>query len=58
MVELRVKCGLKHAMPSASDRLYQPGDKVLVWKEKQVDSRIGECLRPFDIVEATKCTGC
>lgn len=50
MAQLGIKCALRHAKPPASMRFYQPGDKVLVWKEKQVQNRIGEWLGPFLVV--------
>ncbi len=44
---MRVSRALKHAVPSARDRLYQPGDQVLVWRERQVNNRIGEWVWTF-----------
>lgn len=50
MAKLRVKRALHHRVPSAADRSYSPGDKVLVWREKQVNNRIGEWLGPFSVL--------
>lgn len=47
MAELRLKRALHHAVPPACDRSYQPGDKVLVWREKLIADRIGEWLGPL-----------
>lgn len=52
MAELRVRRALKHSTPTASSRVYSPGDKVLVWREKVVDSRIGEWIGPFTVLAA------
>lgn len=49
MAELKVKRALHHAVPPACDRSYQPGDKVLVWREELVANRIGEWVGPFEI---------
>lgn len=48
--QLRLKRALHHAVQPASDRAYQPGDRVLVWREKQVNNRIGEWLGPLTVV--------
>ena len=50
MAEMRTKRALKHKVPTAADTFYQPGDKVLVWREKIVESRIGEWLGPFEVL--------
>ena len=50
MAEMRVRRALHHRVPSATDRFYQPGDKVLVWREKLVNHRIGEWLGPFTVM--------
>lgn len=47
MAELKLKRALHHAVPPSCDRSYQPGDKVLVWREKLIANRIGEWLGPF-----------
>ena len=41
---------MKHNSPPSSDQTYQPGDDVLVWREKQVENRIGEWLGPYKVV--------
>ncbi len=47
MAKMRVRRALKHEVPSSSDRLYQPGDQVLVWMERHVNNRIGEWVGHF-----------
>ena len=49
MAKMRIARGLRHAVPSATDNTYKIGDKVLVWRENMVNSRIGEWLGPFVI---------
>ena len=43
----KVERSLRHKARTAIDRSYQPRDEVLVWREKQVESRIGEWLGPY-----------
>ena len=50
MAEQRLKRALHHSVPPASDRSYEPGDKVLVWRKKQIAQRMGEWLGPFKVV--------
>ena len=50
MAGMKVKRAFKHQTPGSTDKFYQPGDKVLVWKEKVVDSRIGEWLCSFEVL--------
>lgn len=50
MADMKIKRALHHAVPPAADQAYQPGDKVLVWREKQVSNRIGEWLGPFPVM--------
>ena len=50
MAEMRVRRALHHRVPSAADRFYQPGDKVLVWMERVVNHRIREWLGPFTVM--------
>ena len=52
MAELRLKRALHHAVPPAADRVYQAGDKALVWREKLLANRIGEWIGPFVVVAA------
>ncbi len=49
MAKMRVNRALKHAVPSARDRLYQPGDQFLVWRERHVNSSIREWVGPFAV---------
>lgn len=49
MARMRISRGLKHAVPQASTHVYKTGDKVLLWIENIVNSRIGEWLGPFEV---------
>eukprot|EP00171_Calliarthron_tuberculosum_P022450 IDg22450t1 len=46
MGKLRIARALRHAIPPAADISYEPGEQVLVWREKQVNNRIGEWMGP------------
>ena len=50
LAKLKVKRAIHHNAPPASDRVYQPGDKVLVWREKQFESGIGEWIGHSTVV--------
>ena len=45
MTEAQAKSTLKHAIkhqsPKMQSNTYLPGDKVLVWREKKVNNRLG-----------------
>ena len=47
LAQTRVNRALKHNTPNANVRIYQPGDEVLVWREKLVENRIGEWVGPY-----------
>lgn len=47
MARLRIKRALKHNVPRAADIVYEVGQKVLVWREKAVNNRIGEWMGPY-----------
>ena len=47
MARMRVARGLRHSVPLAANCAYDPGDQVLVWREKVVNHRIGEWIVPF-----------
>lgn len=49
MARMRIARGLRHAVPNASNHMYKPGDKILVWRENIVNNQIGEWLGPFEI---------
>ena len=50
LARAKVKRALHHKPPPATDHTYEPGDEVLVWREKQVEHRIGEWLGPYTVV--------
>lgn len=50
MAGSRVAWALKNNTPPAADSIYYPLDNVLVWREKQVENRIGEWLSPFVVI--------
>ena len=43
----KIKRSLQLQTPYATDRPYQPGDSVLVWREKIVNNRIDEFIGLF-----------
>ena len=43
----KLKRALKHQSPKMKDHIYSPSYKVLVWREKIVNNRIGEFIGPF-----------
>ena len=47
MAKLRVNRALRHQVPTAANAMFDPGDKVLVWREKIVNNRIGEWMGPY-----------
>lgn len=47
MAAVRLKRGLRHATPPAADAIFEVGQRVLVWRERKVENRIGEWLGPF-----------
>lgn len=52
MAELSVRRALRHSTPTASSRVYSPGDKVLVLRERVVENRVGEWIGPFTVLAA------
>ena len=50
LAKVKVKRAIHHNTPPASERIYQPGDEVLIWREKQVESRMSEWIGPYTIV--------
>lgn len=51
MAALRVQRALRHNVPPAADNSYGVGDRVLVFREKQVKNRIGEWLEQFSVMD-------
>ena len=51
MASVRIKRALRHSVPPSADVALNVGQKVLVWREKQVENRIGEWIGPF-VVQA------
>ena len=47
MAAVRLKRGLRHATPPAADYIFEVGQRVLVWRERKVENRIGEWLGPY-----------
>ena len=52
MARLRVQRALRHRVPRSTDVIFQPGDKVLVWREHIVKNRIGEWVGPHTVASA------
>ena len=46
----KLQRALKHNAPDAADRVFEPGQLVLVWREKIVNNRIGEWLGPYQVI--------
>lgn len=51
MAAIKLKRALSYAVRLAADRSYELGDKVLVWRDKIVTSRIGEQFGPFSVLD-------
>ena len=47
MAAAQIKKAQNHQTPAGSDNIFEPGQKVLVWREKVVKNRIGEWLGPY-----------
>ena len=45
----KIKRSIKHKTPSATDHVYEPGDSVLVRRERIVNNRIGEFIGSFTV---------
>ena len=56
MAKMRISRALRRSVPPAAHRAYDPGDEVLVWREKVVNHCIGEWLGLFSVLamDATK----
>ena len=52
IAKLRMQRALHHAVPLAAGINFQPGQQVLVWREKVISNLIGEWKVPF-AVEST-----
>ena len=46
---MRVRRALRHATPPAADATFEVGQDVLVWRERKVESRIGEWIGPYKV---------
>ncbi len=49
MAKIRLSRGLRLAIHPSADAAYFPGDRVLVWREKHVNNRIGEWVGSFTV---------
>lgn len=50
MSSIQLKRVLHHSVPSASDRAYEPGDKVVEWREKILKNRMREWLGTYLVI--------
>ena len=50
MAKLRYRRALYYIVPPAADLIYQPEDKVLLWRENFENNRIGEWLETYTIM--------
>ena len=46
---MRISRALRHNVPSATDKIYEEGDDILVWREKGHTAKNGEYLGPFKV---------
>ena len=49
LAQARVERALNHNTPPATDRTYQPGEQVLIWREKLIENRIGEWVGLYTV---------
>lgn len=49
IAKILVDCALKHATTSAADKPFEPGDLVLVWREKLFNNLVGEWIGPYTV---------
>ncbi len=47
MSSFKLKQALRHNVDPAADRIIQPSDKELIWKERIIENRIGEWVGPY-----------
>ena len=50
LVAAKAKLALERKTFAVADRIYQPGDKVLIWREKQIEHQIGEYFGPYTVI--------
>ena len=50
MAAAKIKTALNKSTLAAADRAYQPGDEVLVLREKQIENRKGKYIDPYMII--------
>ena len=50
LAQAKVTRALHQNIPPATDRRYQPGDKVIIWREKIVENRIGKWMGPYTVI--------
>ena len=50
LAQAKVTRAQRHNTPPATNATYQTGDLVLVWREKVVESRVGQWLGPYTVV--------
>lgn len=51
LAKIRTDRALRHAIPAAAYVTYEQGEEILVWREQQVNNRIGESVGPH-VVDA------
>ena len=50
LAQVKFKRAERHRTLRATDHVYQPGDLVLVWMEKQINNRVGTYRDPFAVL--------
>ena len=49
LAKIKVKHEENHRTPKATDHVYQSGNQVLVWAEKQINNRVSMYRSPFTV---------
>ena len=50
MAKIKLARAKKHKIPTSADRGYALEDKVLFWREKIVNNRVGEFIDPLTVI--------
>ena len=50
VAKVKFKRAVHHSTTLATDRVCQRGNEVLLWREKRIESRIGEWIGPYSVV--------
>ena len=50
LASAKINTALKHKTPTAADHVYQPGDLLLIWREKQIENCKGKFIGPYTVI--------